>query len=118
MRLLPALLLAIAAAISPACGPGDPESLYVDLGCPRCHGFHLEGNRYGPALDRLGENWDSAQTIGAYLRDPQALVAKDPRLSGQDSRYELKMQRVTAASDEELIILSTWLLRPPSGEAP
>ncbi len=110
MRVFSLVTLALAAIVSMACGPQDPEKLYADLGCPRCHGFHLEGNRYGPALDRLEEDWDSAETIGTYLRDPQPIVENDPRLSAQDTEYELKMQKVVDASDKDLAVLAKWLL--------
>ena len=110
MRRLGALILPIAALASMGCGPPDPETLYVDLGCPRCHGFHQEGNRYGPTLKGLSENWDSAQTVVTYLRDPKTVVENDARLKAQDRNYELKMQPVTGKSDEDLAILATYLL--------
>lgn len=110
MKPAAAIILTIAGIASMACGPTDPEKLYVDLGCPRCHGFHLEGNRYGPALDRLGNTWDSATTMSAYLRDPKTTIERNPRLKAQDAKYDLKMQPVTEASDEDLIVLSAWLL--------
>ena len=115
MRRLAASILSITAVASLGCGPPDPETLYVDLGCPRCHGFHLGGNRYGPTLEGLAENWDSAQTIVAYLRDPQTVVENDPRLKAQDADYKLKMQPVTDSSDEDLAVLGAWLLAPGKG---
>ena len=111
MKMLGATILAAAGLASIACGPPDPESLYVELGCPRCHGFELQGNRYGPALHRLGENWDSEARMAAYLKDPKTVIESDPRLKAQDAGYELKMQPVTTASDEEISILATWLVK-------
>ena len=108
--ILPLMVLA-----SLGCGPPDPETLYVDLGCPRCHGFHLEGNRYGPTLEGLSEHWDSPQMVVTYLRDPQTTVENDARLKAQDAEYKLKMQPVTDSSDEDLAILATWLLAPGDG---
>ncbi len=115
MRGLAALILPIAVVASFGCGPPDPETLYVDLGCPRCHGFQLEGNRYGPTLEGLGEHWDSAQTIVTYLRDPKTVVENDARLKAQDADYDLKMQPVTDTPDEDLIALGAWLLTPDDG---
>ncbi len=115
MRRLATLILPISIFASLGCGPPDPETLYVDLGCPRCHGFHLEGNRYGPTLEGLNKNWDSAQTIVTYLRDPKTSVENDPRLKAQDADYKLKMQPVTASSDEDLAVLGAWLLAPGEG---
>ncbi len=103
--LFPVLLLPVL-----ACGPPDPETLYTDLGCPRCHGFHREGNRYGPTLQTLAEDWDSAESLVKYFHDPSAVVAGDQRLQVQDAEYELKMQPVTGRSDEDLTILADWLL--------
>lgn len=110
MRHLAAIILGVTGLASLACGPSEPDALYVDLGCPRCHGFQLEGNRYGPALNGLRENWDSTDRMTAYLRDPKTIIESDSRLKAQDAGYELKMQPVTDASDEDLAILSTWLL--------
>ena len=110
MKRLGAAILPIAVLASAACGPQNPETLYVDLGCPRCHGFHQEGNRYGPTLKDLGEHWDSAQKIVTYLHDPQTMVENDARLKAQDADYKLKMQPVTGKSDEDLAVLATWLL--------
>lgn len=110
MRRFGALILPIATLASFACGPPDPETLYVDLGCPRCHGFHIEGNRYGPSLKGLSEHWDSPQTVVTYLRDPQSVVENDARLKAQDAEYDLKMQPVTDSSDEDLAVLAVWLL--------
>ena len=110
MKRLGALILPIAALLSTACGPPDPEILYVDLGCPRCHGAHLEGNRYGPAVKGLSEHWDSAQTMATYLRDPKQVVENNARLKAQDADYDLKMQPVTDSSDEDLALLAAWLL--------
>ncbi len=110
MRRLSALILPIAALASFGCGPPDPEALYVDLGCPRCHGFHQDGNRYGPTLKGLSEHWDSTQTVVTYLRDPKSVVENNARLKTQDAEYDLKMQPVTDSSDEDLAVLAAWLL--------
>lgn len=110
MRLIGLVVLSLTALVATACGPSDPETLYVDLGCPRCHGFQLEGNRYGPALKGLGEHWLSAQTMAVYLRDPEAIAGNDARLTAQDSEYELKMQPILTHSDEDLESLAAWLL--------
>jgi len=115
VRRLATLILPIAVMASFGCGPPDPETLYVDLGCPRCHGFHREGNRYGPTLEGLSENWDSAQTVVSYLRDPKTVVENDARLKAQDADYKLKMQPVTGTPDEDLTILTAWLLAPGDG---
>ncbi len=110
MRRLGVLILPIAVLASIGCGPPNPETLYVDLGCPRCHGFQLEGNRYGPTLKGLSEHWDSAQTVVTYLRDPKTMVENDARLKAQDADYKLKMQPVTDKSDGDLAVLGSWLL--------
>ncbi len=110
MRRLSALILPIAALASFGCGPPDPETLYVDLGCPRCHGFHQDGNRYGPTLKGLSEHWDSTQTVVTYLRDPKSVVENNARLKTQDAEYDLKMQPVKDSSDEDLAVLAAWLL--------
>ncbi|MEN8164652.1 MAG: c-type cytochrome [Acidobacteriota bacterium] len=110
MRRLAAMILPVAALVSTACGPPDPETLYVDLGCPRCHGFQQEGNRYGPTLKGLSEHWDSEQAVVTYLRNPAEIVENDPRLKAQDADYDLKMQPVASRSDEDLAVLGAWLL--------
>lgn len=111
MKRLGLVFLPVAVLLSTACGPTNPETLYVDLGCPRCHGFQLEGNRYGPTLEGLSEHWDSAQEVVTYFRDPATIVENDARLKAQDSEYNLKMQPLTTNSDEDLEILAAWLLK-------
>lgn len=92
-----------------ACGPASPDKLYTELGCPRCHGHSLEGNRYGPELSDLGNLWESDQELVTYMRDPKAYVAGHPRLEKQGKEFGLMMLPVKDASDEELLILSRWL---------
>lgn len=110
MRVASVLLVSAAALTLVGCGPREPRVAYEELGCPRCHGFHREGNRYGPPLKDLDRFWSSEADLVAYLENPAAVVERDPRLSAQDGAYELKMQPVTGASREEKTALATWLL--------
>jgi cytochrome c551/c552 len=100
---------AVVVAAICACGPSTPDALFVDLGCPRCHGQHLEGNRYGPPLTDIGPLWDSDETLAAYLRDPKSAIADHPRLKQARQRYGLMMLPVTTASDEQIRNLAHWL---------
>jgi cytochrome c553 len=110
MRRLAACLGAAALLAAGACGPGTPEDLYVRLGCPRCHGQDLRGNRYGPPLTGLDALWDSSGDLVAYLRDPQSVVVGEPRLQAARKEYGLMMLPVTRASDQEIEQLAAWLL--------
>lgn len=110
MRRLAALLSLTAMLVLAGCGPGDPETLYSNLGCPRCHGLHREGDLSGPSLKALADTWDSASSLVSYLHDPQSVVDHHRRLKNQGTDYKLKMLPVSGISDEQLHILADWLL--------
>ncbi len=102
------MVVLIAAALT-ACGLSSPDKLYTELGCPRCHGHNLEGNRYGPALSNLETLWDSDQELVTYMRDPKAYVTGHSRLEEQGKEFGLMMLPVKDASDEQLETLAKWL---------
>ena len=114
MRRAALWLVPMALATAAACGPTPPDTLYVKLGCPRCHGTHRQGNQYGPPLRDLASHWDSADEIVRYFRDPEAVIANRPRLQEARARYGLRMPPVQGRSDEEIQAFAQWLLVGPA----
>jgi hypothetical protein len=110
--------MSVTAVILVACGAGDPGAkLYADLGCPGCHGKNGEGNRYGPALENLGEHYASDAELVRYLKDPKAAVEGSERLQRQAKDFKLRMLPVKDASDSQLEVLAAWLRTYDSEDA-
>lgn len=115
-RCVEAALLSAAAAlvILTACGasgppPGSPQALYVELGCAKCHGPELQGQRSGPPLTGLGERWNE-QTLASYLKDPRSFVEANPRLSYLDEQYAIAMPAYPQIPEEDLKKLVDFML--------
>jgi hypothetical protein len=97
-----------------ACGlsgpaPGSPEALYVNLGCAKCHGENLQGQRSGPPLDALGDRWNMDSLV-EYFHDPKAVMEKNPRLKYMAENYPIAMPAFAHTSDEDLQKLARFLL--------
>jgi hypothetical protein len=111
---LGALLVAAGACGGPQQAPttnsGDPgRAAYFALGCASCHGADLAGTPTAPALTDLARHWQPA-TLGEYLKAPQEVRARTPRLQYLASRYRVKMPRPPSEDHEQLATLVSWLL--------
>ena len=93
------LVLAACGAAGPPAG--SPEALYVDLGCAKCHGPDREGMRSGPPLHSLAERWTEDELM-SYMRDPEAFVAKNPRLYALKEQYPIAMPAFPNTPEEDL----------------
>jgi cytochrome c5 len=70
-------------------GPG--YAVYMATGCKACHGEDLAGSgTLGPPLKGISANWN-ADTLRAYLKDPQAYAHSDPRLAAEQQKYTMRM---------------------------
>jgi cytochrome c553 len=97
-----------------ACGisgptPGSPEALYVNLGCAKCHGENLQGQRSGPPLNALAERWN-VESLIEYLSDPRAVMEKNPRLKYLAENYPIMMPAFAHTSEEDLRKLAQFIL--------
>ena len=107
-------IAAVAVLVLAACGasgppPGSPQALYINLGCAKCHGPALEGQRSGPPLTGLATRWDAA-TLTSYLRNPRSFVETNPRLTYLDEQYPIAMPAYPEPSDEDLQKLVDFIL--------
>ena len=110
-------IFAVAAAAAMglvACGPsgppaGSPEALYVSLGCAKCHGENLQGQRSGPPLTALGDRWNE-ESLMEYLRNPKSVMEKNPRLKYMAEDYPIAMPAFAHAGDENLEKLAQFML--------
>jgi mono/diheme cytochrome c family protein len=67
------------------------RGVFMTNGCAVCHGEQLTGSgTLGPALKGLAVHW-KADTLTAYLRDPQGYAMYDARLAEQHGKYSMKM---------------------------
>jgi mono/diheme cytochrome c family protein len=86
----------------------DGLALYAKANCAMCHGDDRAGKPLGPSLLSLKDNWDNVKLV-SYLKDPQGYTANDERLSGESSKYSMKMSPAKL-SDDEIKQLAAWLL--------
>ncbi|MBR9979033.1 MAG: cytochrome c [Bacteroidetes bacterium] len=82
---------------------------FTDRGCITCHGKQAEGTRMGPALEDLSRHYDVSRLI-EYLKNPDAMIKEDERLSAQAEDYVGMMPRFDYLSPEELEALARYAL--------
>jgi mono/diheme cytochrome c family protein len=132
-RTLVCAVVACGFAVAVGCGgrrPTPPAGLnevqtagwqaYIDLNCASCHGEEREGQRSGPVLAGLAEQW-TADSLVAYLTDPDAVVKATPRLAYKAEKYSIGMPSASAKSpgyaakarEEKLEALAEYLLVDP-----
>jgi len=102
-----------------ACGPDGAgsagasqatgEQLFKTQGCTTCHGVHAQGGPLAPALTGVAPYW-TRDTLIAYLRDPQAYLKNDARLSAYSKKYSLPMTKFSTLSDEALVKIADYVL--------
>jgi mono/diheme cytochrome c family protein len=103
--LLGAALLALA-----ACAKPRGEQLFLQSGCPRCHGPDRQGTKDAPPLQSLRYVWTAEQLV-AYLADPPAYIKKDPRLQELAAKYKTPMPSFASLDEPARRELAGWLLR-------
>lgn len=111
------LSLASLFLLVPACGgePAAPRTgaqLYVEQNCVQCHGRNGEGTQLGPSLTDKRAHWNREQ-LAAFLADPQAYAARDPRLSEQSQKYLMPMVKFLTLSKEERLAIADYVLALP-----
>ena len=123
MRLIVVVAVSITIALAFACKRGEdnyiqekvdltgksPEQVYVALNCAKCHGADHEGQRTAPALAGLATRWNEDQLV-AYLRNPKAVQAANPRLAYLAERYPIEMPAYPHTDEQALRELTGWLL--------
>lgn len=95
------------------CGGGEePEgraadargrALFMAFGCTLCHGPDGAGTTLGPPLRGLAKHW-TREELASYLADPQAAVARDPRLAELARQYAKEMPAITTPEEQRLEI--------------
>lgn len=107
---LAGLVLALAACggSDKPSGPPTGQSLFATQSCVTCHRKDGGGNNFGPSLRGAAENW-TREKLAAYLADPQAVVAKDPRLTALSRNYNMQMPPVRL-SEELRLMLADYVL--------
>jgi mono/diheme cytochrome c family protein len=112
MRAPTALLLFLLAS---ACGPDAPSGpaggaeLYRQQGCATCHGAAGEGAITGPDIRGAAARW-GRDDLAAFLADPEAFVAKDPRLAQQKKKYMMPMQSFGNLPPEQRLAIADHVL--------
>jgi len=106
------LLLASVASCSlygtPPEGASAQEIVEVSR-CTSCHGENLEGSEKAPSLANLQANWDRS-SLAAFLADPEAARAKNPRLQIFDTMYGSPMPSYDHLTLAHRTTLAAWLL--------
>jgi mono/diheme cytochrome c family protein len=103
------VLIACSESDSRAQGKPDGKQLFAQQACVTCHGENGQGSMLGPALTAVKSNW-TREALVAYLDDPQAYTAKDPRLAKQGKAYFQPMPSYKALKPEERGSLADFVL--------
>jgi len=72
------------------CVDARGRDVYINMGCPQCHGLNGEGLVQGPSLKNLSRHWTKAELI-SYVENPSEVVAVNPRLQDLAKRYVTRM---------------------------
>ena len=104
-----ATMLIVVACGAPAPKTGSPEALYINLGCAKCHGDNLQGQRSGPPLDALEDRWKE-ESLLEYFNDPKAVMEVNPRLKYMAESYPIVMPGYPDTSEEDLRKLAKFIL--------
>jgi mono/diheme cytochrome c family protein len=118
MKNVALVLLASSLVVVSACsGAGEASDdgppgrqVYVQAGCGGCHGADLEGLQTAPTLQNLEAHWN-AEDLTAYLRSPDEVRTRRPKLQYRTEGYAAEMPAFQG-SDEELTQLVEYLLAP------
>jgi mono/diheme cytochrome c family protein len=102
-------ILVLAACGEPGPPPGTPEALYLDLGCVKCHGPDRQGQKSGPPLLDIGDNWQEEDLL-EYLADPKGVMEKTPRLKYMAENYPIMMPAYADTNEEDLRKLARFIL--------
>jgi mono/diheme cytochrome c family protein len=113
-----AVAVAVVASCSkPAAPVAAPDAALIDRGravytaeaCAACHGAGRRGSDVAPSLWNLGHHWDEDRLI-AFLTDPVAYRAHDPRMREVAARYPADMPGVPTGDVERIRALAHYLL--------
>jgi hypothetical protein len=99
-----------------ATGPSEAQAsearkLFVDEGCPMCHGEMGQGvEELGPALRELKPYWDRERLM-SYIEDPESFRAAHPDFEDRrDESFNMEMPSYDYLSVEQRGLLADWLL--------
>ena len=123
MKVIGIVVVGLVVSCGLGCGPGEdefrqdivdltgqpPEAVYATIKCAKCHGSDREGQRTAPKLIGLADRW-SQDDLVAYLRDPKAVQANNPRLAYLAERYPIEMPAYAHTDEQVLRDLTSWLL--------
>jgi mono/diheme cytochrome c family protein len=85
--------------------PPDGRSVFMTIGCARCHGNEGGGESLGPPLEDLSAKF-SAQQLDQLLDNPIAYVENDERLKKWREEYFTPMPKLqmTDAQRKALVV--------------
>jgi len=89
--------------------PVDGRTVYLTVGCARCHGSAGEGESLGPPLEELSTKF-TPETMTAFLDNPIAFAEKDQRLQKWREEYYTPMPKLQM-SDEQRAALVVYLFQ-------
>jgi mono/diheme cytochrome c family protein len=99
-----------APAVAPDAGVVDRgRAVYETEACAACHGAGRRGSDVAPSLWNLRRHWDEDRLV-AFLSDPVAYRAHDPRIAEVSARYRADMPGVPTGDVERIRALAHYLL--------
>lgn len=84
-------------------------AVYETEACAACHGAGRRGGDVAPSLSNLGDHWEEDRLV-AFLTDPVAYRAHDPRMREVAARYPAEMPGVPTGDVERIRALAHYLL--------
>ncbi len=87
--------------------PVDGRTVFLTVGCARCHGNDGEGASLGPPLEDLRRKFNQ-QALTAFLDNPIAYAEKDERLQKWRDEYYTPMPKLQM-TDEQRVALVGYL---------
>lgn len=89
--------------------PVDGRTVFLTVGCARCHGNEGEGASLGPPLEELSTKF-TKETMTAFLDNPIAFAQKDKRLQMWREEYYTPMPKLQM-TDEQRAALVVYLFK-------
>lgn len=104
------LVLGLACSDAPTYPTTGPE--LFENQCAMCHMRDGTGSKIAPSLHGKKVHW-TRETLIAYLKDPAATIAKDPRLVAQGKKFSQPMPTYKMLPQSALETLADHVLAMP-----
>jgi len=92
--------------------PVNGRTVFLTIGCARCHGNDGEGASLGPPLEALSTKFDQ-QSMTAFLDNPIAYAEKDERLQKWRDEYYTPMPKLQMTAEQRVALIDYLFEKHP-----